>query len=178
MTHRPTKSLGSKGILVIVGVVIVLSAAVTAIFLIGPIIGVLLAAVAGYVGYQFLRLMRLQRNSYLETGQDGIECRTALDERIAMSWGEIDQAGIAFDERQRRYLFVYRDYDDTLLTLPDDYSDFDALVSELESRVALRRMELGKKESVEERLKQEYREAQSGEHEIRDGKAGAERGEM
>lgn len=155
MIHKPTERFTKKRTLVYAGTILVFAAAVSSIFVLGPIVGIILTVLIGFVGYQLFRLMKVQAESYLKTDEEGMVCKTALGEEIEIAWSEVDQAGLAVDDRGRRFAFVYRDLDDTLITLPDDYSDFDALVAELESRYSLRRFELEPKQSVEEYLKSE-----------------------
>jgi hypothetical protein len=163
MVHRPSPRLQQRRLIASIALVTAFAAAFLSIFFLHPLVGIIASVVIGWIGYQVLRLLQTQSRSYLETTGEGVACRTALGEAIDVDWQDVTEAGLATDPRGKRYAYVYSDSEDKLLTLPDDYSDFDLLVEELSGRFRLRRFELRKGQSVQDWLRAERQEREEAE---------------
>ena len=165
MRYEANRSISLRTGLLYAGLVILGGGAFALLFVVGTVVGLIAVAVAGYIIYQVAKQLYLQRNSYVDTHDDGMTGRTAAGETVRVGWSELSHAGTFTDERGRYYAFVYSESSDTLLTLPDDYSNFEQFLEELAEHIELSDYRLGTGESIERRLQQELaaqEQAESG----------------
>ncbi|TVR56478.1 MAG: hypothetical protein EA426_13570 [Spirochaetaceae bacterium] len=123
-------------------------------FLVHRVIGAILLLVGAFFSYQFAKYLQLHLKSFIETNDEGLRALTSSREKVKISWDEITHAGHCTDTENHEYVFVYDENNDTLLTVPDEFTLFRELVDELESRMELERYSLKPGETVTERLKQ------------------------
>jgi hypothetical protein len=136
-------------------IVIVLPAAgVLLLVFAGTLIGVIALAAAAYLDYSMLRFFRNHLNSWVETTDTELKCRMPDGELLDFSWDQFTAAGYCIKERDRPFLFVYREEGDKLVTIPKEYSDFQTLLSAIKERTPFQELTLSRGETIQERLKQ------------------------
>jgi hypothetical protein len=123
---------------------------------VNPLIGIIGIAVGGYMAWQLGKFLRSHMRSRVETGDDELRCHTTANDEIVLPWTAITHAGRCFPEKAPDYLFVYNAGDDRLLTIPKEFSGFEALAAEIRQRVApgvFRELTLTAEETLKDRLK-------------------------
>jgi hypothetical protein len=154
MHHRITVASNPRLAILFLLVVTLPVAGVLLLIFASVLVGIIALAGAAYVDYTMLRFLRNHMKSWVETTEAKLVCRLPDGQMLEFPWARVAAAGYCTQDRNRPFLFVYREDGDTLLTIPREYSSFDALYSEIESRAPFRRLSLGKGETIQERLKE------------------------
>jgi membrane protein implicated in regulation of membrane protease activity len=138
----------------------ILVAGLLALFIVGPLYGLIGLAAAFYLAWQIVRLVRRQLATRIETLTDEVVFSLHGDEHIVIPWGRIRVAGIAQEldgrgraRRRGRRLFIYAEEDDRLLALTDEFEGLDTLAAELRPRTDFRELTLGEGETLRDRLR-------------------------
>ena len=154
MRHTITVSSNPRMILLFLIMIALPGAGVLLLIFAGTLLGIIALAAAAYLDYSMLRIFRNHRNSWVETSEGELKCRLPDGELLAFSWDQVTAAGYCTQERDRPFLFVYREAGDKLVKIPKEYSDFDALLSTIRERTPFQELSLAKSETIEQRLKQ------------------------
>jgi hypothetical protein len=129
------------------------AAGVLAIIYMGGLLGIVLAVVGVYFAYHLVKYLSGHLRSYIETTDEGLRCRTTVNEDIQMSWSDITHSGLATSSGKQRLLFLYAEGDDKLLTIPQEYDRWGRLVEETRSHVDLPEVALAKDSTVQDHLR-------------------------
>jgi hypothetical protein len=165
MHHRITLASNPRLAILFFLVIALPVAGVLLLILAGVLAGILALAGAAYVDFMMLRFLRNHVKSWVETTEAKLACRLPDGQLLEFPWAKVSAAGYCTQERNRPFLFLYREDGDTLLTIPKEYSNFDALYSELESRTPFQKLSLGRAETIQERLKEMLQIAAAGDAE-------------
>jgi len=112
---------------------------------------VIFAALSVFFSIFFWKTTKKQKQSHIQTHDEGISGITGFGEKISLDWSTISHQGIW--NTKPRTLFLYSEEDDQLLVIPDEYTQFDQLLADIQKRFTLK--ELGRDDisSVHEYLK-------------------------
>jgi hypothetical protein len=97
------------------------------------------------------------------TTDEGITVEHAGIGTRAYEWDEISRAGYAVprDKRERPVIFIYEEEQDRLITIPDEFEEFKALLGEVRRHTDFEDIVLAPGETVEQRLApEEYDESE------------------
>ena len=154
MRHTIT-ILSNPRLIVLFLILIALPAAgVLLLIFAGTLVGIIALAAAAYLDYAMLRLFRNHMQSWVEPTESELKCRMPDGELLVFAWDQVTAAGYCTQERGRAFLFVYRKDGDKLVTIPREYSDFQALYDTIEQRTDFQVLSLGRGETIQGRLKQ------------------------
>ncbi len=154
MRHKITVASNPRMIILFLIVIALPAAAVLLLIFAGTVLGILALAGAAYLDYTMLRFFRNHMKSWVETTDKELKCQMPDGELLVFSWDQVTAAGYCTQERGRPFLFVYRKEGDKLVTIPEEYSDFEILYSEIEKRTHFQELSLGRAETIQERLKE------------------------
>ena len=101
-----------------------------------------------------LRFFRNHLKSWVETTDTELKCRMPDGELLNFSWDKVTTAGYFTQERGRPFLFVYREEEDKLVSIPEEYSEFETLYSQIKERTPFKELSLARGETIQERLKE------------------------
>jgi hypothetical protein len=113
-------------------VFILLITAFTLLLRVQGSIGVGFGALSLLAAWFVFRIYRGHARSYVETTDDMFICHTAVNGHIRIPWAENSHLGMARSEKQRM-LFVYQESQDQLLTIPEDFQNYQKLIEDLSS---------------------------------------------
>ena len=140
---------------------LVVAAGIAAPFLIGLLFGLIALAVALYFSWSIFRLTRRQLATRVETLTDELLFVLHGDEKVSFPWNEIRVTGIALignedgeATKKGRRLFVYRETDDKMFALTDEFERLDELAAELRGRTDFREIVLAPAETLKDRLRE------------------------
>jgi hypothetical protein len=135
MTHRVT--LASNPRMLLLGLVLLALPAIGVLLLVyaGTLIGVVALAGAAYLDYSMVRFLCRNLRSRVVTSDTGMSCRLSSGEELVFPWPAVTIAGYCVQPRGRPFLFVYDEKMDKIVTIPDEYSLFEELKSELRRRI-------------------------------------------
>ncbi len=114
-------------------VFILLTLAFTLILTVQSSIGTGFGALALVGAWFVFRIYRNHARSYIETNDESLVCKTAVNGEIRLPWAQITHIGLAKSEKSRM-LYVYQESQDQLLTIPEDFQNFSGLVRELSQK--------------------------------------------
>ena len=154
MRHRLTLAANPRMILLILVLIALPIAAILLLIFVGIFLGIIALAGAGYLDYTILRYFRSHLKSWVETSAAELKCQMPDGELLIFPWNTVTAAGYCKQERGRPFLFVYKEEEDKLVTIPKEYGDFDTLFSEIRERTPFHEMSLRKGETIEDRLKE------------------------
>jgi len=150
-------TIGSNPRILVLAVVVAGMAAIAVLgfVLIGVAVGFIFLAVAAYLAFQLLKFARSHLRSRINAGEETIAFALPTNEYEEFLWTDITLAGYCTPTRGKPFAFVYCEKKDRLLTIPNEYTDFDALVVELEkSAPAFERFHLGPGVTIQEKLRE------------------------
>ncbi|UCF98495.1 MAG: hypothetical protein JSV89_02925 [Spirochaetaceae bacterium] len=153
MRHTITLSSNPRMIILILVVISLPAMAVLLLIFAGTLFGIIALAGAAYLDYTMLRFFRNHLKSWVETTDTELKCRLPDGDLLEFSWDRVTAAGYCTQERGRPFLFVYREEGDKLVTVPKEYSEFEALHSIIRQRTPFQELSLGRGETIQERLK-------------------------
>jgi hypothetical protein len=131
-------------------------------------IGIVALAGAAYLDYTMLRFLRNHLKSWVETTDRELKCQMPDGDLLSFFWDQVIIAGYCTQERGRPFLFVYRQEEDKLVTIPREYGDFEALFSTIKQRTPFQELSLSKGETIQERLKERLNIESSADEQIPD----------
>ncbi len=134
MAHRITIRSNPR-LLVIPLVIVGLLALALAAFTAGPLLGIGALAFGGYIAYTLVRFVRKQLACVVEVLDDTLVLDLYGEEKVTVAWADVTHLGTARDGRKRRMLFLYREPEDKLLVVPDEFDRFDLLVASVAGKV-------------------------------------------
>ena len=140
---------------------VLVAAGVGAIFLLGPLFGIIALGVALFIAWSVLKLLRRQLTTRLETLTDDIVFFLPGDEKVVYPWEKISFAGIAVEQdakgrprtRERR-LFIYNEPDDRMIAVTDEFENLDKLAAELREKTDFRELLLQPGETLKAKLRE------------------------
>ena len=154
MKHTITLTSNPRLIILFLIVIALPAAGVLLLVFAGTLIGIIALAAAAYLDYSMLRFFRNHLNSWVETTDTELKCRMPDGEMLVFSWDQVTAAGYCTQERDRPFLFVYREEGDKLVTIPKEYGDFQTLLSAIKERAPFQELTLSRGETIQEHLKQ------------------------
>jgi hypothetical protein len=96
--------------------------------LVAPVVGVIAIAFSVYITIQFMRSLYNQLSHLVRTTEDAITFQLSRNEITTIPWREVTHAGEYYEpKRSKPVLFVYRETDDTFMTIPPEFSNFTRL---------------------------------------------------
>ena len=154
MRHTITISSNPRMILLFLIVVALPAAGVLLLIFAGTVVGIIALAAAAYLDYSMLRFFRNLMQSWVETTDSELKCQMPDGELLVFSWEQVTSAGYCTQERGRPFLFVYREEGDKLVTIPKEYSDFQALYDTIKQRAPFQKISLRRGVTIQEWLKE------------------------
>ncbi len=155
MIYKTTIKTNPKILLLFLIMAVLLAAGILTMVILGILPGIIILVIAVYLDYHLVKFIRLQLNSYIKETSEGIECLTTTNEKIYIPWDEINYSGtFNHGSQEKRYIFVYSDEQDQLLTIPDEYENIDKLLSSLSNRFSLLHLNLDQHETIQDKLKE------------------------
>ncbi len=137
-------------------------AAGAALFFLGLLLGLIGLAAALVFSYTLVRFLSQQLASRIETGENGIRFSLWGEETREFPLETIRLAGTVTEPGAGKKLFVYRESEDTFISVPDEFEGFDALMREVESRTDFKEISLSPGESLKEKLKSLLEQGEKG----------------
>ena len=153
VVYRATLRANPRIFLPILAVPLLPAAGALAILYVGGLIGIAAAVIGIYLSYHLVKYLRSHLRSYIETDEEGLHCRTTVDEEIGMAWSDISHSGLAVSKDNRTLLFLYAEGDDKLLTIPPEYEGWDRLVEEARGHVDLEQVTLSEGSTIQDHLR-------------------------
>lgn len=154
MRHRITLSSNPRMIILILFMIALPAVGILLLVFVGIFLGIIALAAAAYLDYTTLRFFRNHLNSWVETTDTELKCRMPDGELLVFSWDAVTAAGAFTQEKGRPFLFVYQEEGDKLVTIPEEYNEFEALYSQVKGRTPFQELSLARGETIQERLKE------------------------
>jgi hypothetical protein len=158
MRHTITLISNPRMIILFLIVIALPAAGVLLFIFAGTLIGIIALAGAVYLDYTMLRFFRNHMKSWVETTDTELTCQMPDGDLLVFPWVQVSASGYCTQERNRPFLFVYREEGDKLVSIPKEYGEFETLYSTIKQRIIkqgkpFHEFALGKAETIQERLK-------------------------
>ena len=129
------------------------AAGVLSFFVLPILIAIIITIVGSFIAYYLLKYVLNILRSHVDTGEQSIRFVIGKNDEAEFRWDGIDFVGYCTQEKEKPFLYFYREEDDKLLTVPDDYLGFAELVAEVRGKVAVEDVELTSGQTINEYLK-------------------------
>jgi hypothetical protein len=154
MISRITLSSNPKMIVFIGMLLAFLAAGALLIIFVNPLIGIIVVALALYISYNMYKVLRDQFKSRITTDESTIHFLLPGNEEYTFKWEDVTHSGLfVHSGKKKRQLFLYREPEDKLIAIPDEFTDFEALIDILRQKTPFRTLEQQGKEDLNEALK-------------------------
>jgi len=153
MEHRLTLGSNPRIIVLLLVVLAMFAVSVAGFRLLGAVYGLIFLALALFLGYQLGRFAFASFRSKVTTSNEGIAFVLPSAEREFFPWGQITHAGYCTQAAGKPFLFVYDENADRLITIPREYSDFDALIESVKEATPFESYALAKGDTIQALLR-------------------------
>lgn len=136
-----------------------LAAGIAVFPLLGPVYGVLATALAAFVDWTMLKILRRQMRTTVTVDDEGARFDLYGEEKAGFAWSEIALVGLAVDRNRRgrraRHLFFYKEDGDRLMVVPAEFDRFAELEAETRrcAGSSFHDLEIGAGETLKDRLR-------------------------
>jgi hypothetical protein len=131
-------------------------AGIASIFLIHILVGIGLTVVGIFISRSIYKFFKSTLAATIETIEGGIIFSFSSEKPVFFEWDSIDFMGRYTERNGRQALCVYRESDDRLITVPDEYEGFESLVEELEAKGTVEPMEFALGEGPADILRKRF----------------------
>ncbi|KGE70665.1 hypothetical protein DC28_14225 [Spirochaeta lutea] len=115
----------------------------------------ILGFLLGYLAVKLYGFIKGQMRSTIITHDDGVSAKTSMGENISIPWSLVTHAGRFFSTRIKKpVIFVYAESTDQLLSIPDQYSNFEQLLTEMREYIDIPEITLQENQTLNEYLKE------------------------
>lgn len=135
--------------------------------------GILGLALAGYLVYHLVKFIIPQISSRLETSETGLTCSLSGREPLVFRWEDVTFAGLCQRKGERPTIFLYDRQNDHMLSIPNEFSHFNALMQTVRDHTSASYQEINleKAESLKDWLRKQLEHdlpnPQTGEDQIK-----------
>ena len=153
MVYRITVASNPRVLIIVALVVLAPAVGVASFFFVHPLIAVGLSALGAFFSYAFGKFLKQTLGSRIETSDEGLAFDLGPGDRAFFRWDEITLAGRYSEGKGKKYLYVYKEDGDRLMTIPDEYAGFPRLVAAVAERHEVEELTLASGETLAERLR-------------------------
>ena len=154
MISRITLKSNPKIIIFIGMLLVFLAAGIFLAIFVNILIGIIVMALALYISYSMYKVLRDQFRSRITAEKSSIHFLLPGNEEHTIRWKDITHSGLFIHSgRKKRQLFVYREPEDKLIAIPDEFTDFDAIIELLQQKTPFYSLEQQGTESLNEAVK-------------------------
>lgn len=112
---------------------LLIGGAIVLLVLVHVAIGLIALAIAGWLTYHLLRFTITHVKSQVRTSDEGIVSLSSFGVETRIPWSNVTHAGTFDTRKSDRYLFVYNESTDELVTVPSYYTEITELENELKT---------------------------------------------
>lgn len=121
-------------------------AGIACFFFASRLTALLVTAVGIYVAYTIFKTSAKILSSKVMTYTEGCTVYTTLGEKIQFDWTSINYAGVVTNGDHPGIVFIYREDEDKIATIPDMFLGFDELVEEIKANTPFKEYTLAEDE--------------------------------
>ncbi len=110
---------------------VLIAGSIIVLVLLHLVAGLIALAISGWLSYHLIRFTISHLKSQLRTSDDGIVSLSSFGVETRIPWTDITHAGMFDTRKSDRYLFIYNETSDELVTIPSYYTRFAELTAEL-----------------------------------------------
>jgi hypothetical protein len=104
---------------------------IVVIVLVNVIAGIIALVISAWISYQLVRFMVSHMKSHVKTTESGLSSLTSFGVTLTMGWEDVSHAGAFEAGKSGRYVFVYNEAEDDLLSIPSYYTNFRELEAQI-----------------------------------------------
>ncbi len=116
------------------------------------IVGLLILIGVALIAYKLRSIVKGHLESWIQTDDDGITCRTPSGDDVKIDWASLTHAGLIYSVDGERFVYMYSSGADRFVCVPTSFQGVDDLYTELSERAAIEDITLRDGESAADGL--------------------------
>ncbi len=154
--HRITIQSNPRILYFFAFLAVIITVTVLLILYIGAVPGLIAGGITLFLLYHIVKHLKSTLSHLIRTSDESITFQFSINDIRTVDWIDITHAGTYREAEANRYsLFIYREKDDTFMTIPPEFTDFKLLRELVEEHTSDKFIDivLEKGETIESRLK-------------------------
>ncbi len=160
MIYRYSTALDPKlrraSILAVLFLAVLVGAAFLAATRGAQIVGFLIMVGTALLGWKIRAFVKSHLNTWIQTTDDRIICRTPSGENVSIDWDDLTHAGSMFSSSGDRMVYFYSQKTDRFVCVPPSFEHIDDLYDELTECVPLQDVTMEQSESAGDALRRAF----------------------
>ena len=137
-------------------VVLLIGAALLAATRGAPLIGFVIMVGTALIGWKIRAFVKSHLNTWIQTTDEGIVCRTPSGERVSIDWTDLTHAGSMYSAAGERLVYFYSQITDRFVCVPPSFENINDLYDELSEYVPLQSVTMNERESAGDALRRVF----------------------
>lgn len=125
-----------------------------------PIIGFVITVGTALIGWKIRAFVKSHVDTWIQTTDEGIVCRTPSGERVSVDWNDLTHAGSMYTAAGERLVYFYSQITDRFVCVPPSFENIDDLYDELSEYVPLTSVTMNEGESAGDALRRVFSDDQ------------------
>ncbi len=117
------------------------------------IVGLLILIGVALLAYKLRSIVKGHMQSWIQTDDDGVTCRTPNGDKVKIDWSSLTHAGFVYSPGGDKYVYMYSSEEDQFVCVPTSFQGVDELYTELSEQAAIEDITLRRGESAADGLK-------------------------
>ncbi len=120
------------------------------------LVGFLIMVGTALLGWKIRAFVKSHLNTWIQTTDEEIICRTPSGERVSIDWTDLTHAGSMYTAAGERMVYFYSAETDRFVCVPPSFENIDDLYEELAEHVPLRDVTMQEKEPAGDALRRAF----------------------
>lgn len=126
-----------------------------------PIIGFAIIVGTFLIAWLVRRFVKSHLNTWIQTTDDALICKTPSGDKIEIAWNELSHAGSVHTTNGEKMLYCYSNPKDRFVCIPPSFENLEDLYKELQERIELEDVTMGEKETAGDTLRRYFADSSS-----------------
>lgn len=102
-----------------------------------PVVGFLIVIGAALIAYKIRSIVKGHLDSWIQTDDFGITCRTPSGDDLKIDWSSLTHAGLMYSPAGERLVYIYAAEADRFVCVPTSFQGVEALYNELSEHATI-----------------------------------------
>lgn len=108
------------------------------------------------IAWKLRAFIRAQRQSFIQTTDEQVICRTATGDVVRIDWEHLDYTGYLTASDGSRYVYLYSESNDHFICIPGSFDSVEELCKELSSHAGRTDIEMNKDEQPADAMRRTF----------------------
>ena len=120
------------------------------------LVGFVIMVGTALLGWKTRAFVRSHLNTWIQTTDDAILCRTPSGEKVSIDWNDLTHAGSMNSNAGERMVFFFSQKTDRFVCVPPSFENIDDLYEDLAEHVPLQEVTMNEGESAGDALRRAF----------------------